>query len=137
MEIALYYPWIRVAHITLAILSVSLFLTRAIAKQAGAAWPMSPWVRQGSVLIDVALLVAGGLLWWLLKLSPDRDPWILAKLFLLLIYIGLGSLALKRARSRLGQRVSLAGAIMCIALIVSIARGHDPWAPLRWVGSGW
>ncbi len=134
MELATHYPLIRALHIALAAASVSLFCVRAAGVQAGAAWPMAAAVRRASVLVDVALLTAGGTLWWLLQLRPDRDPWLLAKLMLLVVYIVLGSLALKRARTAAGRRLALAGALASVAAIVSIALAHDAWAPLRGLG---
>jgi uncharacterized membrane protein SirB2 len=133
MDIAHWYPPLKTAHIALATASVGLFVVRALAVQFGAGWPLRPALRGASVLIDVALLSAGASLWAMLGLRPDRDPWLLAKLILIVAYIGCGSLALKRARTAWGRRVALAAALLCIAAVVAIARAHDPLAPLR----GW
>ena len=65
---------------------------------------MRPFWRRLSVAIDVLLLAAGASLWALLGLHPLRQSWLGVKLVLLVVYIVLGSFALKRARTR-GQRL--------------------------------
>jgi uncharacterized membrane protein SirB2 len=92
------YPLLRLAHIGLVAASVALFAARGVGVLRGASWPQRPWARQGSAAIDTALLAAGLALWVGLGLHPVHQPWLGAKLALLLVYIVLGSLALKRAK---------------------------------------
>lgn len=126
-----WYPAIKQVHIALAITSVALFVARGVGVLAGAAWPMRPAARRGSVMIDSMLLAAGGTLWWLLSLHPARDRWLLVKLVLLVVYIVLGSLALKRAPTRAAKAASFAAALACIAAVALVAVAHDPRAPWR------
>jgi uncharacterized membrane protein SirB2 len=131
MALAEWYPIIKPAHIGLAGSSVALFAARGAGVPVGAAWPMSRGVRRLSVAIDVALLAAGGALWALLSLNPARDTWLGTKLALIVLYIVLGSFALKRARSRTARAASFAAALACIATVAAIAWTHDPLAPWR------
>jgi uncharacterized membrane protein SirB2 len=139
MEWLSQYPALKTAHMALAGASVGLFTARGLGVQWQARWPLQPAVRRASVLIDSLLLAAGGALWALLGLSPAEAPWLLVKLVLIVAYIVLGSLALKRARSAWGRRLAFAGALACVAGIVASALTHEPLgglAPLRAAGPG-
>jgi uncharacterized membrane protein SirB2 len=129
--IAAVYPLARWMHIGLVLASVSLFATRGIGVLALQSWPMRAAWRRASVLIDVGLLSAGVTLWALLQFHPLHDPWLGAKLVLLLVYIALGSLALKRAPTRAAKAGFFLAALACVAFMVSIALRHHPlgwWA---------
>ncbi|MBL8288746.1 MAG: SirB2 family protein [Rubrivivax sp.] len=120
-----YYPLIRHAHMTLAGISVALFSLRVGGVLAGAAWPMSRLLRVASVVIDTLLISAGATLWWLLSLHPLSDRWLFVKLVLVVVYIVLGSLAMKRARTRGGKAAAFVASLAVIALVVAIAIRHD------------
>jgi uncharacterized membrane protein SirB2 len=62
-----------------------------------------------------------------MSLNPVRDAWLGAKLVLLLVYIVLGSLALKRARSPRGRLASYLAALAMFLFIASVARAHHPF----------
>ena len=133
MALIEHYTLVKHLHVTLVVISVLLFASRGMAVLVGAGWPMRPSVRRASVLIDILLLIAGGLLWWMLSLQPARDRWLLVKLMLLVAYIVLGSLALKRAPTKAGKATAWLAALGCVAAMASIALAHDPLAPLRWL----
>lgn len=116
-----YYAPLKQAHITLAALSVGLFAARGIGVLAGARWPLAARWRRTSVVIDTLLTSAGGLLWWLLALHPARDRWLLVKLLLIVLYIVLGSLAIKRAPSRAGKALAFVAALGCVGAVAGIA----------------
>jgi uncharacterized membrane protein SirB2 len=128
-----WYPWLKPLHIALAAASVALFASRGLGVLAGQAWPMAGALRRLVVGIDTALLAAGATLWWMLSLHPLQQRWFGVKLVLIVVYIGLGSLALRRARSRLARASAYAAALGCIAAVASIALAHDARAPLRWM----
>lgn len=128
------YPPLKSTHVALAAASVSLFVARALAGLAGARWPLRRPARIASVCIDTLLFCAGVALWAMLSLHPGRDAWLAAKLALIVAYIVLGSLALRRAPTRAGKAAALAAALACIVAAALVAVRHDPWAPLRGVG---
>lgn len=53
-------------------------------------------------------------------------PWLTAKVALLVVYIGLGSFALKRGRNRGSRLLFWIAALLVFGLIASIARAHHP-----------
>lgn len=121
----LYLP-LRALHLTAVACSLGLFAARGAGVLAGAAWPIAGWVRRGSVAIDTVLLAAGASLWAVLGLNPIRDTWLGIKLILLLVYIVLGSFAIKRAPTRAAKGAFYATALLCVLVMVAIARAHDP-----------
>ncbi|MGM9424902.1 SirB2 family protein [Hydrogenophaga sp. MI9] len=124
--VAAIYPWLLPLHITLVALSVSLFAARGAGVLAGQAWPMAGWARGLAPVLDSLLLLAGGSLWWLRQLNPTQDHWLLAKLVLLIVYIGLGTLALKRAPTRAAKAVCWLAALAVVGFMASIAVAHQP-----------
>lgn len=136
MNLVPWYPWIKLAHIAFVTCSGALFALRGVSLLAGARWPSRPAARVASVVIDTLLLAAGATLWWLLRLDPLRQPWLGAKLVLLVPYVLLGTWALKRARGRGERLLGLALALLVFATIASIALTHRPlglWG--GWAGS--
>lgn len=129
------YPQIRLAHIGFVAASGTLFTARAIATVAGARWSASKAARRASWLIDTGLLAAALLLLYVLQLNPFVVPWLAAKLALLLVYIALGTMALRRAHSTASRVAWSIAALACFAMMVSIARAHDPLGVFRgWLG---
>jgi uncharacterized membrane protein SirB2 len=130
--VAALYPWLLPLHIALVSASVSLFAARGLGVLAGQAWPMRGWARGLAPVIDSLLLLAGGTLWWLRQLNPTQDHWLLVKLLLLIAYIGLGSMALRRAPTRAARTLCFAAALVVVGSMVGIAWRHHPlgwWAP--------
>ena len=132
MSLIALYPQIKAAHVGLALCSGAFFALRGVAVLGGARWPQAPLARHASMAIDSALLLAAVLLLVALQLNPFSTPWLLAKLGLLVAYVVLGVLALRRARTVVGRLASLAAALACFAAMVAVARAHPPlgpWAP--------
>ncbi len=126
MNLIDWYPQIKQAHVTLVSASGLLFAVRGAAVLAHQGWAMrTPW-RRLSYAIDTLLLTAGVTLWTLLGLNPVSSPWLGTKLALLLLYIVLGSLALKRGRTELARRVSYGAALATYAFMATVAVRHHP-----------
>ncbi|MBS0429502.1 MAG: SirB2 family protein [Proteobacteria bacterium] len=134
MALADHYLLIKASHVGLAMLSGGLFAGRGVGVLLGAAMPMSAPVRRLSQVIDTALLAAALLLLATLQLNPFATPWLLAKLMLLVAYIVLGTMALRRARTLTGKVLAFTAALTCFVMMFTIARTHDPLGFLRLVG---
>jgi uncharacterized membrane protein SirB2 len=126
-------PPIRQGHLALVVLSGALFALRGAGVLAGAGWPLHKALRIGSVVIDTLLLSAGVTLWALLSLNPLREQWLGAKLILLVLYIGLGSWALRRAQTTSTRTVFLIAALTVFATLVSIGWTRHPLGMWRWL----
>lgn len=120
------YPALKAVHVSLVACSGALFAGRGAARLAGRSGVMDRRWRWLSYAVDTLLLAAGLSLWALLGLHLSSSPWLAAKLALLVVYIVLGSFALKRARSPAGQRASYGAALLVFLFIASIAWTHRP-----------
>jgi uncharacterized membrane protein SirB2 len=120
------YPATLHLHIALVILSVGTFALRWIGVLAGGSWPMQRRARVVSMVFDTALLCAGATRWWLLQINPSQQHWLGAKLALLVVYIVLGTFALKRARRWIGKLLFGLLALAVVAQMVAIAHTRNP-----------
>ncbi|AOF82602.1 invasion expression up-regulator, SirB family protein [Methyloversatilis sp. RAC08] len=127
------YPLTRQAHIGLVIASGTLFALRGVGVLSGARWSMQRSVRIASQIIDSGLLIAAMLLLAMLQLNPFVVPWLATKLALLVVYIVLGSLALKRARSARARLACFIAALLTFAFMLGVARAHHPLGLLHGV----
>ena len=125
------YGAIKSLHAGSAALSIALFITRG-------AWMLwSPqrlrarWVRIVPHVIDTALLVSALWLAWQLGAVETRG-WLAAKVIALFVYIALGTIALKRGRTRAARIGALLGAIATFAYIVTVALSKSPLGFLAW-----
>ena len=93
------YPvWLNI-HFFSVVASIGLFSLRGMAVLLQQQWPKRPFWRITSVLIDIVLLSAGIMLWWSFSHNPFHEPWLAVKLILLPLYVALGTMVLKKARS--------------------------------------
>jgi uncharacterized membrane protein SirB2 len=88
-------------------LTSGLFLLRYLWMLRGSPLLQRRWVRILPHVNDTLLLVSGLAMALRLQQSPFTQTWLTAKLVALLAYILLGSIALKRGRTR--RRRALAG----------------------------
>jgi uncharacterized membrane protein SirB2 len=93
---------------------------------AAGAWPMFAPLRYLSYTIDTVLLTAALMLATILHQYPFVHAWLTVKVLLLVVYIVLGTLALKRARTRTARRWCFAAALLVYLFIISVARAHQP-----------
>ena len=119
---------------SLAVLcSGGLFLLRAIGVQLEQRWAMSAPVRYLSYSVDTVLLTTAFMLMTLLQQYPGAQPWLTVKVTLVVVYIVLGSFALKRAKTRRARFVSAIAAALVYGLIVSVALTHHPLGAVLWL----
>lgn len=130
-SLASLYPWIKPAHVGLVGLSGALFALRGLGVLARQHWPLQRGWRLLSVAIDTLLLTAGALLWATLQLNPLHDTWLGTKLLLLLAYIALGSLALKRGRTPRVRALAFTAACAVYLFMATVAVCHHPLGALR------
>ena len=121
-----FYTQIKAVHIAAVMASGSLFLVRGAAVQLGAAWAMAAPLRYLSYAIDTALLTAALMLATIIHQFPFVQGWLTAKVLLLVVYVVLGSFALKRGRTRVVRTSCWVAALLVYLFIVSIARAHHP-----------
>jgi uncharacterized membrane protein SirB2 len=127
-----FYAQIKWVHIAAVLASGSLFLLRGLLLQTGhARTAMAAPVRYLSYSIDTVLLTAALMLLTILPHAMFANGWLTVKLILLFIYVGLGSFALKRARSPRLRLACYLLALMVFAFMLTVARSHHPLGLLR------
>jgi uncharacterized membrane protein SirB2 len=126
-----FYSQIRLFHIAFVLMSGSLFCLRGLMVLAGSPSADHVALRWLSYCIDTALLTAALMLMSLLHQYPIAQPWLTVKLLLVLVYIGCGSLALRRANSAVKRRRYFVIALACYLFIITVAITHSPYGFLR------
>jgi uncharacterized membrane protein SirB2 len=120
------YSLIKALHISAALSSFVFFLLRATWSLRGAPMMQRRWVRVMPHVLDTCLLALGVSLMVMLSAWPQQTPWLAAKLSALLLYIVLGSVAIKRGRSPAQKAAFTAMATLVFLYMLSVAVSHDP-----------
>jgi uncharacterized membrane protein SirB2 len=130
------YPTLKMLHVTAVLLSGSLFLFRGLLVLGGREQlAMRAPLRYGSYAIDTVLLGAAVMLSVLLMQYPFVHGWLTVKVVLLLAYIGFGTMALRRGRTRAARAGWFVVSLLTFAAIFLVARAHHPLGPLvRYLG---
>ena len=92
--------WLLKLHIATVLLSLAGFVVRGVWMLRGSSLLRARWVRATPHIVDTLLLASGIGLIFTLHLYPTQQPWLVAKLVALVVYIVLGAIALKRGRTR-------------------------------------
>lgn len=121
-----FYLSLRMIHITCVAIAAAGFLLRG-------AWMLrhSPLLdhrlaRTLPHVNDTLLLGAAIGMAWIANLNPLHHPWLLAKLVGLILYIVLGSIALRRGRTMKVRALTFAGALFAFGYIVAVALTRNP-----------
>lgn len=122
-----FYPQIRTVHVWAVIASGTLFALRGGAfNLLGATWPKALPARVLSWTIDTTLLTAALMLMTVVRQYPFVDAWLTVKVLLLVVYIGLGTVALRASRPRPVRIGFWIAALAVFGFIVTVARAHHP-----------
>jgi uncharacterized membrane protein SirB2 len=124
------YLALKHVHMTAVVLSLALFGLRGLWMASDSPRLAARWVKVVPHVIDTVLLLSALALAATLGQWPFAQPWLTVKVVLLVVYIGLGMVALKPGRPK---RVRIAAFLLALAtflFLVSVARAHDPWGAL-------
>ena len=120
------YATLKSLHLTTIALSLALFVLRGLWMIAESPRLQARWTRIVPHVNDTVLLVSGISLAYTLGLSPLEHGWLAAKIVALLAYIVLGTIALKRGKTR-GQRIAAwIAALLVFGYMVAVAVAHNP-----------
>ena len=120
------YIVLKYAHVGAVIVSLSLFFLRGLWMMNAPQKLQLRWVRIVPHVIDTILLASAIALAFLTAQYPFVQPWLTAKILGLVAYILLGSVALKRGRTRAHRVVAWLSALAVFAYIVTVAVTRDP-----------
>ncbi len=112
-------------HVTCALLSVSFFCLRGSWMISGSSLLHQPAVRVLPHVIDTVLLGSAVWLTVILGQYPFVQGWLTAKLLALLLYIVIGSVALKRGKTRQIRMIAFFLSLCIVLYIISVAYFHS------------
>ena len=115
------YADLKLLHQTTVALSVTGFAARGLGSLSGAAWMQRRVHRIWPHLVDTLLLGSALVMAWMLRLNPLTTPWLAAKIAGLLLYIGLGMLALRPTKPLALRIAAWVAALAVFGWIVSVA----------------
>ena len=121
-----YYLALRNVHIACAILTITLFVLRGGLMLANSPWQQNVVLRYLPHAVDTVLLTTALMLTSVIHQYPFAAGWLTTKVVLLVVYIVLGSIALKRGRTKQIRVAAFVAALATIGYLVSVARAHHP-----------
>ncbi|WP_448248213.1 SirB2 family protein [Thalassotalea agariperforans] len=114
-------------HMTIALISVSLFTLRFIWSLMNSPKLQQKWVKITPHVVDTCLLAVGVVMWIQLALNPLEQMWFAEKLLAVLAYIFTGIYTLKFARNNTMKVFGYLGAIGWVMLIVRVAMSKEAY----------
>ena len=127
------YLAIRMIHETAVALSITGFFIRGLGRLVGAEPLGGRLVKSLPHVIDTVLLLSALTLAWMLGITPLSAPWLMAKVCGLVVYIGLGVVAMRAGVSTGVRLAAWIGALVTVAWIVSVAITKSPLGALSLV----
>jgi uncharacterized membrane protein SirB2 len=123
------YPLIKHIHLTSVALSILFFIVRGTGMLFDAQWLQKKLVRILPHIIDTILLVSAIALTFAINQYPIQSDWLSAKVVGLVLYIVLGTIALKRGKTKTTRIGAFVLALLCVIYILSVAITHNaaPW----------
>ncbi len=121
------YALLKYVHVTAVIASFALFFLRGVWMMAAPEKLAARWVRVVPHVIDTILLVSAIALAAMTAQYPFVQPWLTAKILALLVYIVLGTVAIRRGRTRRVRIVAWILALSVFGYMVAVARSRVPF----------
>jgi uncharacterized membrane protein SirB2 len=115
------YALLKLIHVGTVYITFGLFLARGIWMLLDSPHLQDRWVRVVPHLNDTLLITAAIGMLVTIGLNPLFQPWLLAKIVGLLLYIGLGTMALKRGRTKVQRSLYFVAALAIIGYIIAVA----------------
>lgn len=120
------YLALKHLHLTFVLLTLLSFSARGVGMLINAPWLERKWVRITPHVIDTGLLASAIALAISVQQYPFMHDWLTAKLLGLMAYIILGTVALRRGKTRQVRIIALILALMAFAYIVTVAITKNP-----------
>jgi uncharacterized membrane protein SirB2 len=120
------YALVKLVHQSAVALSISGFFVRGLGSLGEAAWVKGRAAKTLPHIVDSVLLLSALTMAWMLRLHPGNAPWLLAKIVGLVLYIGLGMLALKPGRPWGVRAAGWLAALAVFGWIFSVALTKNP-----------
>ena len=113
-------------HVLCALLSICFFIVRGIWMLTDSGLLQRKFVKIAPHVIDTLLLAAAIVLMFMIGQYPFVNSWLTVKLIGLIVYIGLGLVALRLGKTKAIRATAWVAAIFVFAFIVSVAVTKNP-----------
>ncbi|CAK0739483.1 SirB2 family protein [Gammaproteobacteria bacterium] len=121
------YTLFKYLHILTVNITISLFVVRGYWMIINSPQLTRRWVRVTPHINDTLLLTAALTMTYLSGWHLFTQSWLIAKLLALLVYIILGSIAIRPGRPKLVRIIAWLCALVVFGYIVLVAITKDPW----------
>jgi len=120
------YLLLKQVHVASAFLSIAGFAARGVLMLRDSRLLQSRFARIAPHVVDTVLLASAVALAWQSGQYPFVQSWLTAKVVALLAYIALGTVALKRGRTKTVRAIAFAAALAAALYIVAVALACNP-----------
>lgn len=120
------YIILKHSHLLALTLSFSLFFIRGFLMMRQSSAAGNRFFLIAPHIVNAGLIGTGIALAITLQISPSSQPWLMAKLIALVIYIVLGVMTFKHPNLKVRKILWLL-ALVVFAFMVSVARSKSPW----------
>ncbi|CAK0743781.1 Invasion gene expression up-regulator SirB [Gammaproteobacteria bacterium] len=123
----MYYNFFKYLHILTINITFGFFMVRGYWMIVNSPLLNQGWVRVVPHINDAVLLAAALTLTYLQEWRLFTRDWLIAKLVAVVIYIVLGSIALRHGRPKLVRLIAWLLALLVFCYIILVAVSKDPW----------
>lgn len=117
---------LKLVHVTCVVASFALFWVRGVWMLQGSPRLQRRWARIAPHVVDTLLLASAIGMLVVARRSPFEFDWLSAKLVALVLYIALGTIALKRGRTRKARIMAWIAAQIVFLYLVAVALAKNP-----------
>ncbi|MGD8595290.1 MAG: SirB2 family protein [Gammaproteobacteria bacterium] len=117
---------IKTIHVATALISITGFTIRGIWMLRDSPLLLQKWVRIVPHINDTVLLLSAIILAVQINQAPLVQGWLTAKVLGLLVYIGLGMVALRFGKTKPVKALAFLSAIVVFVYIVLVALTKNP-----------
>jgi uncharacterized membrane protein SirB2 len=125
------YLLVKNLHLATIVLTLALFVLRGVWMVADSPRLQARWVRIVPHVNDTLLLASGLGLAVMIQQYPLMHGWLTAKFLALILYIVLGTIALKRGKTKTQRIVAWIAALLVFGYMAAVAVAHDPFPFVR------
>lgn len=120
------YAALKMIHVTSIVISYLLFSLRGVWMMRGSTALQQRWVKITPHIVDTVLLTSAIALAIMIDQDPVNNSWLSAKIAGLLLYIGLGMMALRFGKTRKAKISAWIAAQVVFLYIVLVALTKNP-----------
>jgi uncharacterized membrane protein SirB2 len=123
------YAALKITHVSCVVASYALFVLRGAWMLSGSALLGQRWATVVPHVVDTLLLASAVAMAVMSRQYPLQAPWLTAKVIALVVYIALGTVALKRGKTLRARAAAwvAAQAVFFYIVAVALTRAALPW----------